>query len=338
MRLKTFHADTMSAAMKLVRETLGENAIIVSAQEDEGNRGARVTAAVEEQNDSFDFFSEGTPDEVLNLLTDVLEEHGVPTPLVDRLVDAASDVSETHPEKALAGALEQLFTFNPLPESTGGPPIMFIGPPGVGKTVCCAKLAARIALSSEHMEDIPVSLIAADAVRVGAVQQLKAYADHLGARLIEAPDGPALAAALTQCGRGDIIIIDTPGTNPYSMHELAHLVALAENSKPETVLVMAAGKDAEEAAELAKAFRPVGAKRLLTTGLDVARRLGSVLAAAEAGELALSDISLAPQIGEGLRPLDSAYLARLLLPHEEEVEKAAPQSIAHKDVFQEGLS
>ena len=36
MRLKTFNARTMSEAMKMVRDHLGEDAIIVSTQRGEG--------------------------------------------------------------------------------------------------------------------------------------------------------------------------------------------------------------------------------------------------------------------------------------------------------------
>jgi len=189
---------------------------------------------------------------------------------------------------------------------------MLIGPPGVGKTVSCAKIAARAALAG----DFDINLVAADPVRVTAIDQLRAYADRLDATFYEAPDAESLGSILTHIKRKEMVVIDTPGTNPYNMKDLAHLVELAEAGKPLTVLVLTAGRDAQEAADLAEAFRPVGPTILLTTGLDMAKRLGSVLSAADAAGISLTDVSMAPEIGAGLTPLDPALLARLLLPNE----------------------
>ncbi|WP_420416369.1 hypothetical protein [Pacificispira sp.] len=316
MRLKTFHADTLVSAMELVRQTLGPNAIIVATHEDDANRGARVTAAIDPDDQDFDFFSEGASEETLELLTEVLERHHVPNGIIDRLIDAATDGTDTEPASVLAAALTKVFKFKSLPSGPGGPPLMLIGPPGVGKTVSCAKLAARVALSHDKEGAPPVNLIAADPVRVGAVDQLRIYAEKLGATLYEAADGPALANVLTKLRRTEMVVIDTPGSNPYEMTDIAHLVELAEAGKTETVLVIAAGRDADEAADLAEAFRPVGPTRLLVTGLDMAKRYGAILSAADAGGLHLSEVSLAPEIGKGLQALDAAGLARLLLPED----------------------
>ncbi|MBP5856112.1 hypothetical protein KAJ83_03765 [Marivibrio halodurans] len=321
MRLKTFHADSLSAAFALVREALGEDAIIVATQEDdEIERGARVTAAVEEsEEDGLDQW-DGAEDQAdaLERITALLEHHGCPRALTDRLVLAAADTEETDPTLALAGALDQLFAFRPLPEEPGGKPLLLIGPPGVGKTVTCAKIAARVAISyDERQEQAPVVLIAADPMRVGAVEQLRAYADRLGATLRIAEDASVLSHVLGSCGRRDLVIIDTPGTNPYDLQELAFLIELAEAGEMEPVLLLGAGRDAEEAIDLAKAFRPVEARRLLATGLDLSHRLGALLAAADAGRLAFSDVSRSPRIADGLKPLNPLTLARLLLPDED---------------------
>ena len=47
MRLKTFHANTMPEAMQMIRDTLGEEAVIVATREENGGNSVRVTAAVE---------------------------------------------------------------------------------------------------------------------------------------------------------------------------------------------------------------------------------------------------------------------------------------------------
>lgn len=319
MRLKSFQADTMQEAMALVREQLGDDAIIVATQDEEGTRGARVTAAIDKPDDldPFDDADDDATQDALEQITTALERHGTPRELTDRLVESASFLGVTNPVEALAYALDEAFDFKPMPDKPGSTgPLMMIGPPGTGKTVACAKLAARVALSldSGGENDIPVSIVAADPVRVGAVHQLEQYAERLGAKLYVAPEASALAAALTQCRKSEMVLIDTPGTNPFNLEELARIVELAETMDLEPVMVLGAGRDAEEATEVAMAFRPVGPKRLLITGYDVARRLGSMLAAADACGLALSDVGRSPQIADGFEALSPAGLAKLLLP------------------------
>lgn len=328
MRLKTFHAKSLQDAMLLVREQLGDRAIIVDTYDSGGPQGARVTAAIDQKDDPYELEQESAAD-LLDVITDALESHGAPPDLTDRLVNEASMVETSNAEEALAYALGEVFQFDPLPSTVDARPLILIGPPGTGKTVSCAKLAARAALEtlansqaeggSEGSYALPenkapVSLIAADTVRLGAVEQLSLYAERLGARLFVAGDAASLEAALAQCRKGELVVIDTPGVNPYKLEEIASIVELTDTMPMDPVLVLTAGRDAEEAADLAKAFRPIGPSRLVITGFDIARRLGSMLAAAEASDLALSDIGRSPAIADGFEPLDPLKLARLILP------------------------
>ncbi|MFI5077446.1 MAG: hypothetical protein ACHQRO_08895, partial [Vicinamibacteria bacterium] len=53
---------------------------------------------------------------------------------------------------------------------------LFVGPPGAGKTTTIAKIAAR----ERAQRGRRLSLLAADGFRVGAVEQLRLYADLIG--------------------------------------------------------------------------------------------------------------------------------------------------------------
>jgi len=55
MRLKSFYAKTMTEAMQMVREQLGDDAIIVATREENGGRSVRVTAAVERMDEMPNF-------------------------------------------------------------------------------------------------------------------------------------------------------------------------------------------------------------------------------------------------------------------------------------------
>ena len=63
---------------------------------------------------------------------------------------------------------------------------------------------------------------------------------------------------------------------------------------------------------LAQAYAAPGADFLVSTRLDVTRRLGGILAAADAGGLTLTEAGIGPGAADGLVPLTPAFLAARL--------------------------
>ena len=311
MRLKTIHARTMQEAMELVREQLGAEAIIVATHEDEGARGVRITAATDAEDDEQVSPERQLTYEAIQLIANALDDHGTPPELADRILNAAATQAAPDSYLALAGGLDATYGFQPLPDSGGGRPVMLIGPPGGGKTSAVAKLAARMVIAGK-----PISLITTDTVRARGIEQLEAYASRLGLGLKVAPDPVALIEAIENSGADELIVIDTMGTNPYSDEDMTRLMDFASAVAVDPVLVLSAGRDTIEAMEIATAYAEAGPGRMLVTGLDMVRRLGSALAAADAAGLAFSDVSPTPSIVNGLRPINPVSLARLLLPTE----------------------
>lgn len=311
MRLKTFTASTMSAAMALVRDQLGDDAIIVSTQRGEQGRGVRVTAALDGAAPDF---APGTPEsgngegDALDLLTERLDGHGAPSELTDRLMRAAGQLVSTDPIMVLAGAVDATFGFAPLPEDRAKRPIMLVGPPGVGKTLTAAKLATRAVMARKT-----ATVITTDTVRAGAIEQLAAFTRLLKIELKTCASPKELARELAATKNG-FIIIDSPGTNPFSVAEMDELAGFARVDNVEPILVLAAGGDPAEAGDIATAFKEIGATRLLATKLDMTRRLGGILVAADSARLKLCEVSATAQVADGLSPINPVSLARLLLP------------------------
>lgn len=316
MRLKCYIAATMSEAMAMVRRELGDDAIIVSTQRGADGQGVRVTAALEEVTTDEEVHqvltgSHASP--VVDHLREHLIYHGLPSRLIERMLASARHVDSEDPVMVCAGALDELFVFAPLPDRQAPRPFLLIGPPGAGKTIAVAKLAARSRLAHRS-----VGVITADTVRAGALEQLQAFTKILGVDLRKVRSGQALADVLYQGGgQHDLVFIDTPSLNPFVADDVAFLQELLAGVDVEPILVMAAGGDPIEAAEIGEIFASLGATRLLATRLDMTRRLGAVLSAAEAGQFMICDVSVNPQIVQGLCPISPLSMARLLVPQEE---------------------
>ncbi len=317
MKLRIFGAASMNEVMAQVREQLGGDAIILSTQTDPDGH-VRVTAAAGEvagevAEDVAGAAGDGNPvADPLPIIRRALVAHGVDDSLGDILLEAAHDHrhSKMTCAVAFAAALDSCLTFAPLPE-TPDRPIMLVGPPGAGKTVTVAKLAARA-----HLAGLSVRVIGADTVKAGGFAQLQQLAEALRIGLRKAEDPEELRTAIAGSNGGDLVIVDSFGVNPFESDDIDRLKQLLAVANLEPVLVIPAGLDTVDAAEIATAFASLGCHRAIITRLDLARRFGSLLAAAHASRLALSDVSVSPNIGDGLRSLNPVGLARLLLPAE----------------------
>lgn len=323
MRLKSFTAPTITEAMELVRHELGENAIIVSTQRAAGTKGVRITAALE-QADAELAVAELLQEEsssALDVIREALASHSVPQRLNDRLVNAARISGLDDPILACAAALEAGFAFAPLPEHSAPRPFMLVGPPGSGKSIAVAKLAARSVLKQRN-----VSVISCDNLRAGATEQLAAFTRILEIELIKTRGPDSLRRAVeAAAGLHDLVLIDSPGLNPFKRSDMDFLQSMIEAANVEPILVMAAGGEPNEAGEMAEVFATIGVNRLFAARLDTTRRLGSILNAADTAQLALCEVSASPHVASGIAPISAVALARLMIPEPALRESAQPQ-------------
>jgi len=287
--LRVFHARTAALALEQVREALGDEAVVLGTRRSAG--GVEVTAAREAHaaDEPILIPPEAPPSGVAAALA----RHGVPAALAARLALGPLELS-----------LPAAFPFAALPMTR---PLLLVGPPGAGKTLTCAKLAAREALAGR-----PPLVATVDGERAGAVEQLAAFTRLLHLTLAVAQRPEALAKALAARAPGQPALIDGFGADPFDEAQARRLMAFIQASGAAPVLVLPAGLDAEESAELARAFHALGARHMVATRLDIARRLGGVVAAAAEG-LALAEAGTGAQVPEGLSVLTPAWLAARLM-------------------------
>jgi flagellar biosynthesis protein FlhF len=303
MRLRNFTAPSMQEAMALVRQELGPDAIIVST-DDEAD-GVRVTAALDEAEPKAPAASET---DVTDQLSEALAANGVPGPLAEKLLMASLSFDADDVLVALSGALAAVYSFAPIPDQARSRPLMLVGPPGAGKTMAVAKLAARAVIAKR-----PVNVVTADIVRAGAIEQLAAVARILGIELQTAESAGRLAALTHKAEPDALTLIDSSGINPYNAADRRELSAMIVAAGAEPILVLPAGGDALDAIDIARIFRDLGCSRMAVTRLDLTHRLGSVLAAGDAARLGFAEAGVAPEIADGMIPFNPVVLARRLI-------------------------
>lgn len=305
MRIVSFLAPTTKQAMADLRGSLGEDAIILTARTiDDGQ--VSVTGAV--ADDAFDLADVLAPPEQprsLDWLGALADFHEWPFKWRERIEPVLKDVTPADPEIVLTTLVQALFRFEGL-RLTGRKPLVLSGPPGGGKTVTIAKLAAAQVLMGNS-----VDVITLDVGRAGSLAQLTT----LLAPLDLTPTPVSTPAEITDVVNGcigDVVLVDSKSTNPFMPAELGELSTLVARAGAELMLVLPAGLGYADSAEIARSYAALGAKTMVVTKLDVARRFGGVLAAAEAG-LAFTTAGIGPIIGDGLCTLSADGVARLLL-------------------------
>lgn len=253
--------------------------------------------------------SEDEEGAVIEQLTDVMLRHGVPDEITDQIISCATVIGADDAETALTAAFEHLYSFRPLPQKSSSTAMMVVGPPGAGKTLAIAKLAAR-----GVMNGLRVAVITTDVIRAGGVEQLSAFTNILRVDLQRASSAQSLRAALDAARHADQIFIDTAGYNPFAPDEMRDLARLITAGDIEPVMVLPAGVDADESGEMGRVYATLGVRSMLPTRLDIARRLGGLLGAAHHGGLIFADASNTPKVAEGLMSLSPRGLAHLLMP------------------------
>jgi flagellar biosynthesis protein FlhF len=143
--------------------------------------------------------------------------------------------------------------------------IALVGPTGAGKTTTIAKLA-----NHPHVfGGWPAGLLCLDTWRIGAVEQLREYAEISGHPFEVAYDERDVEAAMKRLARCDVVLVDTAGRGPAQADEAATLLApLAVHGPLEVHLVLPAGLRLEHARRVRVHHRGFGITHLLGTKLD----------------------------------------------------------------------
>lgn len=191
-----------------------------------------------------------------------LRAQGLADALVDEVVDQVCQRLDVDADdravqrefvEALAGLLPVAAPVEPARVRVEGRPhiIAVAGPTGVGKTTTVAKLAAdcRVRLG------LRVGIVAADAYRVGAVDQLQAYAQILGAPMRAADCASAVRSVLLDLAWCDVVLIDTAGRSHRDAPRIAEISTLLSAAQPaETHLVLSGAGSSRSLREAIQAF------------------------------------------------------------------------------------
>lgn len=184
---------------------------------------------------------------------------------------------------------------------------IFVGPAGDGKTTTLAKLAARCL-------SLNIGIITMDTYRIGAVEQLKRYADIMDVPMEVASEKKELERALNKFADKDIILVDTPGKSRGDEGYLLKLKEYFTMGLPlETNLVLSMTSSQESMMDAVARFGVVNYSNIIFTKLDDSKKFGSIYNVIDHAGKPVFYIANGQNVPHDLNEMDPAKLARLIV-------------------------
>jgi flagellar biosynthesis protein FlhF len=318
MHLKTYRGTSVRELLALARVELGSDALVlstkmVSAGGMRGLLGARVVELVAATERPVS--EKRSPEQPIRHAASQDDE------IVARLVAAGLDrslaleVSAAVPSGRRRGAsISHLsaalgLRLDPLAAGTEAfrPVEVFVGPPGVGKTTTIAKIAAQ----ERAKRGRRLTLVSADGYRVGAVEQLRLYAEIVGAPFRVARSAEELGRVLDDV-RGPVLV-DTAGRSTSDPVSRDLFALLRSRKDVRTHLVVSAAAGASDVSRIIQQYRCAEPHRLALSRLDEAETLTPMVGVLRSQQLPVSYLGNGQRVPEDLGRATGAMLAELVL-------------------------
>jgi flagellar biosynthesis protein FlhF len=309
MHLRRFRGDSVQDVLARARMELGPDALVLSTRLVAargvrgwmGGREVELTAALErsDKRTAGRRPASGDADVVARLCATGLDQNLANEVAGALPVQSRRGTSPLSLRKALADRLAPLAS----DDDTFAPVEAFIGLPGVGKTTTIAKIAAQ----ERARRGRRLGMIAADGYRVGAIEQLRLFADVIGSPFAIARSAEELDDAL-ELSNGPVLV-DTAGRSPDDPHSQDLFERLSSHRGVRTHLVIAAGTSPRDVARIFDNYGAAQPSRVVLTKLDEIESLSPLVGVLRERQLPISYLGVGQRIPEDLCRATPALLA-----------------------------
>jgi len=188
--------------------------------------------------------------------------------------------------------------------------VILVGPTGVGKTTTIAKLAGKLAL----VEKKKVGLVTIDTYRIGAIEQLKTYAEIMGLPFKVVITLKEMDAALESMKECDVILIDTTGRSSKNTMQISELRAFIEkvNTKNIHLVISSTTKD-NDVQSIINGYKILNYSNLIITKLDETSTYGSILNILDYAKKPLSFVTTGQSVPDDIKNLTAEEITNLIL-------------------------
>lgn len=253
--------------------------------------------------------SSGFQDEGSHEIEDKLKSCDLDEQLIDKLVKIAeaADSNQNESEK-IKYAAKSLIAVEEIKDLSGV--VILVGPTGVGKTTTIAKLAGRLAL----IEKKKVGFITIDTYRIGAVEQLKTYAEIMDIPFKVVINTKEMEAAVESMKDCDVILVDTTGRSSKNTMQLSELRAFLGKVKSECInLVISCTTKNSDIDAILEGYNILNYNGIIITKLDETTTYGSILNILYKGKKPLRFLTTGQNVPDDIKSMTADEIVNLVL-------------------------
>ncbi|MGN0144412.1 MAG: flagellar biosynthesis protein FlhF [Clostridium sp.] len=248
----------------------------------------------------------------LDSLKNKLKDIDIDEEFQDDIIKAASDYKKENlnDNEILRDIFERdiLVTRNELKGK-----VVLVGPTGVGKTTTIAKLAGRLAL----VEKKKIGLITIDTYRIGAIEQLKTYAEIMNIPFKVVITIKEMEEAIKSMDDCDVILIDTTGRSSKNTMQISELRAFIQKAEPDYVnMVISATTKNKDIKTILNGYSELEYGSVIITKLDETTVYGSIYNISRRANKPISFITTGQNVPDDIKISTKEELTRFILGEE----------------------
>lgn len=191
--------------------------------------------------------------------------------------------------------------------------VVLVGPTGVGKTTTIAKLAGRLAL----IEKKSVGLITIDTYRIGAVEQLKTYAEIMNIPFKVVITLKEMENAVNELKNCDVILIDTTGRSSKNTMQISELRAFTQKVNADHIALVISGTiKNRDIQTIINGYSEIGYEKLIITKLDETSSYGCIYNIIEKAQKPIAYITTGQNVPDDIRIPLKSEISKLIIGEE----------------------
>jgi flagellar biosynthesis protein FlhF len=254
-------------------------------------------------------------DRELKEIADVLEHREVQKNIISLIIhqlkEYAKYLHSTNIDNYVLSSIESMIpTKNfELNKNKGTKVVAVVGPTGVGKTTCIAKLA----VIAKILHNLDVGLISIDTYRLGAIDQLRIFSEVSNIDMLVAYEPEEIPELMKSLKGKDIIFIDTAGRNQKRKDQLNRINEyLSEIKIDETFLVMSSTNSTKNLFDIAEKFKVFNYDSFIFTKVDEGIAFGNILNVVTSFNTPVTFLSNGQIIPDDIMSADSEFISKLI--------------------------
>lgn len=241
----------------------------------------------------------------------ILEENDITKEISDEIINYIYlDENKDRKEEALK---EYICSKVNIEEKELEGTVVFVGPTGVGKTTTIAKLAGKLSLIDKRK----VGLITVDTYRIGAVEQLRTYAEIMNIDFKVVITIKEMEQAIESMSECDVILIDTTGRSSKNKMQISELRAFVDKANTTNInLVLSSTTKNKDVLAIIEGYSILNYNRVIITKLDETTVYGSILNILIEADKPLSYITIGQNVPDDIKRPSKEELVDLILGRE----------------------